>query len=250
MTNLSRLVALLPLSALLIAPGISGAQQHASIAERIGKAYGLDSFGQVEAIRYTFNIPAFKVSRTWVWEPKTDTVSYEGADKEGKPVKVTYKRDELSAQSDAVKNEIDPAFVNDHYILLFPLHVAWDDWATVTDEGIHEMPITKKSARRVVVKYPSDGGYSPGDTWELYVGKNNRLEEFVYHGGAAAAIKSYTGTWEGYEKAGPLLLSTDHEGMTSDGKSVRVFYSDVAVKVVGSDKWVNAQSASESVARK
>ena len=73
--------------------------------------------------------------------------------------------------------------------------------------------------------------------------------------GGPGAIKGYTGTWEGYEKAGPLLLSTDHKGTTDDGKSVRVFYSDVAVKVVGSDKWVNAQSASqhsapERIARK
>jgi hypothetical protein len=244
-----RLAVLLTFSVLFIAPGISGAQQHVPIAEQIGKAYGVNSFGQVEAIRYTFNIPAFKVSRTWVWEPKTDTVSYEGTDKEGKPVKVTYKRDELSSQSDAVKKEIDPAFVNDHYILLFPLHVAWDDWATVTDEGMHEMPISKKPARRVVVTYPSQGGYSPGDTWELYVGKNNRLEEFVFRRAGDGAPKVYTGTWEGYEKAGPLLLSTDHEGTTDDGKSVRVFYSDVAIKVVGSDKWVNAQSASERIAR-
>ena len=113
MTNSRRFATLLPLSVLFIAPAISGAQQHAPIAEQIGKAYGLDSFGQVEAIRYTFNIPELKLSRTWVWEPKTDTVTYDGPDKEGKLVKVTYKRDELSSQSDAVKNDIDPAFVND-----------------------------------------------------------------------------------------------------------------------------------------
>ena len=255
MTYLRRLAVLLPFSVLFIAPGISGAQQHAPIAEQIGKAYGVNSFGQVEAIRYTFNIPELKLSRTWVWEPKTDTVTYVGPDKEGKAVTVTYKRDELSSQSDAVKNDIDPAFVNDHYVLLFPLHVAWDDWATVTDEGVQEMPISKKSARRVVVKYPSQGGYSPGDTWELYVGKNKRLEEFVYHRAGKGLPSLYTGTWEGYEKAGPLLFSTDHEGTTGDGKSVRIFYSDVAVKVVGSDKWVSAHSASEqsapeSIARK
>lgn len=58
-----------------------------------------------------------------------------------------------------------------------PLAPVDDDWATVTDEGIHEMPISKKSARRVVVKYPPQGGYSSGDTWELYVGKNKRLEQ-------------------------------------------------------------------------
>jgi hypothetical protein len=250
MTNLRRLAALLPFSLLFIAPGISGAQQHAPIAEQIGKAYGVNSFGEVEAIRYTFNIPEFKLSRSWVWEPKTDTVTYEGPDKAGKPVKVRYQRDQLSSQSDAIKNEIDPAFVNDHYVLLFPLHVAWDDWASVTDEGMHEMPISKKPARRVVVKYPSQGGYSPGDTWELYVGKDKRLEEFVYRKAGAGFPKAYTGTWGGYEKAGPLLLSTDHEGTTDDGKSVRVFYSDVAVKVAGSDNWVDAHSAAERIARK
>jgi hypothetical protein len=66
MTNLRPVAVLLPLTVLLIAPCISRAQQHAPIAEQIGKAYGLGAFEQVEAIRYTFNIPEFKLSRTWV----------------------------------------------------------------------------------------------------------------------------------------------------------------------------------------
>jgi hypothetical protein len=53
-----------------------------------------------------------------------------------------------------------------------------------------------------------------------------------------------------HKKAGPLLISTDHSG-TADGKPFRVSFSDVAVKVMGSDKWVNAGSASdERIARK
>jgi hypothetical protein len=47
-------------------------------------------------------------------------------------------------------------------------------------------------------------------------------------------------TWKGYKKAGPLLFSTDRRG-TADGKPLRVFFSDVSVKLVGSDRWVNAQ---------
>ena len=242
MRPLSRLAAmhLVAVSALAIFPATSPAQERAPVAKEIGKAYGVDSFGQVEAIRYTFNIPEFKLSRTWVWEPKTDTVSHEGKDKQGNPVKVTYKRGDLDSQSDDVKKNIDPAFVNDQYVLLFPLHVAWDTWATVTDEGMHEMPLSKKSARRVVVKYPGEGGYSPGDTWELYVGKNKRIEEWVYHRNGTEFPKLYTATYEGYKKAGPLLLSTDHEG-NGDGKPLRVFFSDVALKVTGSDNWINAE---------
>jgi hypothetical protein len=87
---------------------------------------------------------------------------------EGKPVKVTYQRAQLGGQSDAVKNEIEPSFVNDQYWLLLPFHVVWDSSATVTDEGMQKMPIGDASAERVVAKYPSEGGYSEGDTWELY----------------------------------------------------------------------------------
>jgi hypothetical protein len=47
-------------------------------------------------------------------------------------------------------------------------------------------------------------------------------------------------TWDGYKKAGPLLISTDHHG-TADGKPFRLFLSDVSVKVTGSDSWINAE---------
>jgi hypothetical protein len=64
----------------------SWAQDRSPIAEQIAKTYGLDSFGQIEAIRYTFNadLGKVKLSRTWVWEPKAGQISYEGKDKAGK----------------------------------------------------------------------------------------------------------------------------------------------------------------------
>jgi hypothetical protein len=142
-----------------------------------------------------------------------------------------------------VKNEIDPAFSNDNYWLLFVLRVSWDGSATITDEGMQKLPLGNGSAQRVVVKYPSEGGYAPGDTWELYVGGDHRIQEFVYHGGGPGTQKRpklLVATWAEYKKAGPLLISTDHRG-TADGKPARVFLSDVSVKVTGSDSWMNAQ---------
>ncbi len=245
MTNLSRLdvIRLFAFGMLLVIhPGASWAQQRPPIAEQMAKTYGLDSFGQVEGIRYTFNaeFPGVKLSRAWEWNPKTDTVSYEAKDKEGKPLKVTYQRSQLDSQSDAVKNEIDPAFVNDQYWLLFPLHVAWDSSATVTDEGMHKLPLGDASAERIVVKYPSEGGYAPGDTWELYVGANKRIEEFIYHRGGTKKPGIVIATWADYKKAGPLLISMDHRG-TADEKPLRISFSDVSVKVTGSENWMNAQ---------
>jgi hypothetical protein len=206
----------------------------------MAKTYGLDSFGEVEAFRYTWSVEGTPISRTWEWEPKTDTVTYHGKDKEGKPTKVTYQRSQLDSQSDAVKKDIDPAFINDQYWLLLPLHVAWDG-ATVTDEGTDETPLGKTPSERIVVKYAASG-YSPGDTWELFVGPDKRIQEMRYHRAVPAAglPNLVLARWEGYKQAGPLLISTDHPG-TGDGHAFRITISDVAVKITGSKKWIDAQ---------
>src|SRR4029077_20809 len=226
---------------LLFFASTSWAQNRPQIAEKIAKTYGLDSFGQIEAIRYTWNLelPGVKLSQKWEWEPKTGRVSYEGKDRAGKPVKATYLRSQLGSQPADVKDQIDPAFINDQYWLVFPFHVIWDTSADVQDTGKHKLPLGKGSAERVVVKY-SSGGYTPGDTWELYVGSDNRVEEFIFRHGGNAKPSLVVATWAGYKKAGPLLISREHHG-TADGKPLRLWFSDVSVKLTGSDTWINAQ---------
>lgn len=226
----------------LVLAATSWPQTRPPIIERIAKTYGLDSFGQVEAIRYTWNgrLHGMNASRSWVWEPKTNKVSYEGKDKDGKPFKVTYLRSEVNSQPDIVKNEVDPAFINDNYGLLGALHVYWDTSAIVNDKGMHKLPVGNGWAKQVVVKYPSQGGYSPGDTWEFYVGEDYRVEQFVYHRGGSQKPTLMIASWSGYKKAGPLLISTEHRG-TADGKPLRIFFSDVSVKLADSDAWMKAE---------
>lgn len=220
------------------------AQQRPPLAEEVAKTFGLDSFNQIEGIRYTFNIEAggkLAVSRSWTWEPKADRVSFDGKDKAGKPVKVTYVRSQLSSQPDSVKSEVDPSFVNDQYWLLFPLHVVWDTSAKVEDKGKQKLPLGKGSAEELVVTYPTElGGYTPGDTWTLFVGPDKRVQQFVYHRGGSVKPSVVIAAWTDYKKAGPLLIALDHRG-TADGKPVRVFFSNVSVKVAGSDNWTSVQ---------
>lgn len=218
--------------------------QKAPVAEQIAKTYGLDSWGQIEAIRYTFNLNVpglIKVSRSWTWEPKANRVTYEGKDKAGNPVKVTYVRSQIDSQPDNVKKEIDPGFINDQYWLVFPFHVVWDSGSTVEDKGMHKLPIGQGSARQVVVTYPpAGGGYTPGDTWELFVGPDNRVKEMVFHHGGDVKPNLVKATWAGYKKAGPLLISTDHRG-TADGKPLTLTLTNVSVKLAGSDTWIEAK---------
>ena len=245
MRILGRLVVLclLAFTILLILPARSQAQQRPPILEQVAKAYGLDSWDKVEAIRYTWNgeIPGlFKVAHAWQWEPKTGKITYEGKDKAGKPVKVTYDSSQLGSQSDQVKNEIEPSFVNDNYWLMFPFHAYWDKSATITNQGTKKLPVGAGAATLVSVKYPQEaGGYTPGDTWDLYVGKDFRVQAFVYHRGGDKKPKLVTATWTGYKKAGPLVVSTEHRG-NADGKPLHLWITNVAVKLAGSDKWIPA----------
>lgn len=245
MTNLraKTAVRLLLIFGPLVLAVSSWAQQHSPIAEKLAKTYGLDSWDQVEAVRYTWNgeiTGLFKASRTWTWEPKTNKVTFEGVDKDGKPEKVTYLRSELNTQSDTVK-KVDSGFINDNYWALFPFHAYWDTSATVTDQGMQKLPMGTGSADLISVKYPSEaGGYTPGDIWNLYIGKDNRIEVLEFHHGGNAKPSLVTATWTGYKKAGPLLFSTEHRG-TADGKPLHIFLTNVAVKLVGSDKWMAAQ---------
>jgi hypothetical protein len=222
----------------LIVPATSEAQQRSAIVEKLVKTYGLDSFGQVEAIRYTFGaqLPGIDVSRSWIWEPKSDQVTYDGKDKSGKPVKLTYLRSKLDGQA----GEIEPSFVNDQYWLLLPFHASWDTGAAVEDAGMQKLPLGQGSAEKVVMKYPSEGGSSPGDTWDLYVGTDGRIQEMAFHRGGTAKPSLVIASWADHKKAGPLLFSLDHRG-TADGKPMRVWFSNVAVKLNGSNTWITAE---------
>jgi hypothetical protein len=220
MTKLFRSMAILCLSlGMLLLAGTSRAQTRPPIVDQLAKTYGLDSYGQLDAVRYTFNLelPALKVSlsRTWTWE--------------------------LNGAPANVKDEIDPGFNNDNYWFVFPFHVYWDTSAVVTVKDKQKLPIGQGTATLVSVKYPEEvGGYTPGDTWDLYVGKDGRIVQFVYHRGGPKKPSNVTTTWAGYKKAGPLLVSTEHRG-TADGAAAHIFFSNVAFKLAGSDKWMDAQ---------
>jgi hypothetical protein len=229
--------------AALVFTATSWAQNRSPILDQIAKAYGVDSWDTVEAVRYTWNgeiTGLFKAAHKWEWEPKTGKVSFEGMGKDGKPLSVTYDSSQLGSQSDQVKNEIEPSFVNDNYWTFFPFHAYWDKSASAIDQGKFNLPTGPGTAELIPVKYSGDTGYTPGDTWDLYVGKDNRVVYFVYHRGGTRPPSRVLATWAGYKKAGPILFSTEHMGM-ADGKPLHIFLTDVAVKLTGSDKWIAAQ---------
>lgn len=237
MTKSARLATIFCLSfAVFALVATASAQTAPSLGEQIAKAHGLDGFGQIDTIRFTFNgeFSGHSLSRSWIWSPKTGQISYEGKDKDGKPVKATYVESQLDAAPANVRDQIEPAFGNDKYNLIFPLQAYWDG-AAITDKGTQKLPVGTNSAREVEVSY------APGDIWNLFLGPDDRVVAFDFHRGESGLKPSHVlATWEAYKKAGPLLISTDRRG-TADGQPLRIWITNLAVKLAGSDKWVSAQ---------
>jgi len=110
---------------------------------------------------------------------------------------------------------------------------------------MQKLPLGKGSARKVVVKYPSDGGYTPGDTWNLYVGTDGRIRELHFQHGGPAKPSVFMASYTDYRQAGPVVVALDHRG-TADGQPARVFFTNVAAKLAGSNNWVEAASGARA----
>ena len=202
----------------------------------IAESYGIQYFGEVEKIQYTFNVKIGEkqISRFWIWQPRLDRVTFKGMDYQEA---ITYNRSEMvSTESNKLK-KIDAWFINDNYWLLFPYHVAWDTNAKVEDIGRQGLPMGDGNARCVVVTYPATGGYTPGDVYDLYLDDDYRLTQWVYRRGGSEKPTRIS-TWDDHRKVGPLTISLNHQG---EDQNFRVWFTNVGVKMVGADSWLFAQ---------
>jgi hypothetical protein len=196
------------------------------IRTRIAEAYGLDGWAQVDELRYTFNVKAGEreVKRSWIWRTKDRRVTFRDELAGGEPF--TYTLDDVRTDSSDELKAIDHRFINDQYWLLFALHVAWDKDASVTVEDKQPLPIGEGTATKVTVQYPDSGGYTPGDAYDIYVGPDDRVLQWVYRQGGRPEASLAT-TWEDQRQIGPLLIPTK---FTSGDGSFHLWFSDISVE--------------------
>jgi len=204
--------------------------------QHIAEAYGLQYFGEVEKIQYTFNVKIGEkqISRFWIWQPHLNKVTFKGINYQEA---ITYNRSEIASTESNKLKKIDAWFINDNYWLLFPYHVAWDMRAKVEDIGRQQLPMGDGNARCVVVTYPATGGYTPGDVYDIYLDDDYRLTQWVYRRGGSEKPTRIS-TWDDYRKVGPLTLSLNHQG---EDQNFRVWFTNVGAKMVGADSWLFAQ---------
>lgn len=182
--------------------------ERSEIIQKIARANGIDHFKEANRLQYTFNVKVndtLRTSRTWEWHPKTGEVKFIPEDSV-----FTYNH-----QSEAEDfPEIDQKFINDQYWLLFPFHLVWDE---MEHEYISEAtaPVSGEKMQKLIVKYPAEAGYTPGDVYEVYFDNENLIREWTYLRGGSRE-NPFSATWEGYKNFNGMKISTMHKNSSGN----------------------------------
>lgn len=188
-------------------------------AHKIANANGFENWKDVQTIAFTFNVDrnGNHMARSWTWNPKTGGV------------RMTSKEDKLSynrSKRDSLTMKTDAMFINDKYWMLAPFQIAWDEGTSFTEKENVIAPISKDTLKQLTVVYGNDGGYTPGDAYDLFYDENYKIREWNYRKGNSSE-PSTTTTWEDYENFNGIEIAKTHKDATGNFK---LYFTDISVK--------------------
>lgn len=187
--------------------------------QKIAEANGLEDFGDVSKIGFTFNVKvndSLRSSRRWVWNRPGNKISLT----ENDSVSSYVKKDSLSEQ----EKNMDSKFVNDSYWLLFPFQMEWSN-AKISDPKKASAPISGDQMEMITVSFPAEGGYTPGDSYDVYYDDDFMIQEWVYK--SANGGREMATTWEDYKNYDGVEIARSHK--TKDG-NFELFFTDIEVE--------------------
>ena len=178
-------------------------QKEYTLAEKIANAHGFENWDNVNEFHFSFNVDkdSSHFGRSWIWKPKAKEVTMH-TDKDTIMYK-TYKIEQESLVADR-------AFINDKYWALFPFQLIWDTSATLGETSKAKSPISKKQLNKVTLTYPADGGYTPGDAYDIFYDDNYNIQEWTFRE-ANSAEPSMTNTFENYKDFNGIKIAQDHK---------------------------------------
>ncbi|WP_310992588.1 hypothetical protein [Aequorivita marina] len=188
-------------------------------AHKIANANGFENWNDVNTIAFTFNVDrnGEHFSRSWIWQPKTGAVKMRSGDDI-----VNYNRSKM----DSVAMKTDASLINDKYWLLAPFQIAWDEGTSFSEKQNVVAPISKDTLNQLTIVYGNDGGYTPGDAYDLFYDDNYKVREWNYRK-ANAPEPSLSTTWEAYKNYNGIEVSTMHK---DESGSFKLYFTDITVK--------------------
>lgn len=202
------------------APAGTSAAAEKSIPLQLADANGFQHWKDVKELRFTFNADrgGLHFERSWIWEPKEGRVTaISGADT------LAY----FKGTMDSTASKRNSGFINDRYWLLAPFNLVWDaqnyDHVHATAQ---KAPISGEPMQKLTIVYKGEGGYTPGDAYDLYFGDDLIIREWVYRKSNQKEA-SLISTWEDYVEVEGLRLARKH--IRKDG-SPGPYFSGIEVK--------------------
>ena len=178
-------------------------EKEISIAEKIANAHGFENWKQVSEIQFTFNVDedSSHFERSWIWKPKANEVIALS-----KKDTINYNRSVI----DSILTKTDSGFINDKYWLLVPFQLVWDESITISEGIKEEAPISKTQLNRITITYPNEGGYTPGDAYDIYYDDDFLIKQWIFRK-ANQKEPSVITTFENYQDFNGIKIALDHK---------------------------------------
>ncbi len=194
----------------------ASAESKLSDIEKIAQAHGIDKFNNIKKLHYTFNVArdSLLVSRSWIWNKESGEITMINNEDT-----VTYFQADITEDL----KKVDHRFINDKYWLLFPFQLVWDSNMTYENFGSQTAPVSGKQLTKLTIQYGAEGGYTPGDAYDLYLDENWIIREWEFRRSGKEPPGSAI-TWEGYTDISGIKVATNH--LRKEG-NFRLYFSNI-----------------------
>ena len=193
--------------------------QQLSVAQKIANAHGFENWENVSEVRFTFKVDRDTIKgngRSWVWYPKKDSVVMKAGEQ-----MVKFNRNNL----EGVPPNADRNFINDKFWAFIPFQLVWDKTATISEPVKKESPINKEQLDMITITYPAEGGYTPGDAYDIFYDDNYLIKEWIFRRGNAEN-PSLANTFENYQDFNGIKIAIDHK---MDNGNWNLNFADVSI---------------------
>ncbi|MDT0558323.1 hypothetical protein RM697_06685 [Ichthyenterobacterium sp. W332] len=190
-----------------------------TVAEKIAHAHGYENWKNVSKVKFTFKVDRDTIKgkgRSWQWFPKTDDIKMTAGE-----TTVEYNR----RQMDSTHISTDRGFINDKYWLFVPFQLVWDTSATISNPKKAEAPISKTEMDMITILYGNEGGYTPGDAYDIFYDENYMIKEWIFRKGNAEKPSMAT-TFENYQDFNGIKIAIDHK---MDDGNWNLNFGDVSI---------------------